>query len=119
MPRKVIIMGAGGRDFHVFNTVFRNDPDTEVVAFTAAQIPGIDGRVYPPSLAGHERYPDGIEIRAEAELTAIARAESVDDIVLAYSDLAHTDVMHTASIALATGADFDAAHPTIEEREEY
>ncbi len=103
-------MGAGGRDFHNFNVVFRDDVDTEVVAFTAAQIPGIDERVYPPSLAG-PRYPNGIPIRPEAELAAIARAEEVDEVVLAYSDLAHVDVMHKASIALAAGADFRLIGP--------
>jgi predicted GTPase len=108
--RRVVIMGAGGRDFHVFNTVFRDDPETEVVAFTAAQIPGIDQRVYPPSLAG-PRYPRGIEIRPEDELPAIARAERVEEVVLAYSDLAHIDVMHKASIVLATGADFRLVGP--------
>ena len=68
--RKTIIMGAGGRDFHNFNVAFRDDPDAEVVAFTATQIPGIDDRVYPPSLAG-PRYPDGIPIRPEEELTQL------------------------------------------------
>lgn len=108
--RKIVIMGAGGRDFHDFNVVFRDDPDTEVVAFTAAQIPGIDKRFYPPSLAG-PRYPDGIQIRPESELATIARVEQVDEIVLAYSDLSHVDVMHKASIALATGADFRLIGP--------
>ena len=70
--RRVVIMGAGGRDFHDFNTVFRNDPDTRVVAFTATQIPGIAGRTYPPALAG-SYYPDGIPIRPEEELAAIVR----------------------------------------------
>jgi predicted GTPase len=109
-PRRVLLLGAGGRDFHVFNTVFRDDPEAEVVAFTAAQIPGIAERVYPPSLAG-PRYPRGIDIRPEDQLAAIARAERVDEVVLAYSDLAHADVMHTASIALATGADFRLVGP--------
>src|SRR5581483_8228803 len=108
--RKVIIMGAGGRDFHNFNTVYRDDPDTEVVAFTAAQIPGIDDRTYPPSLAG-SRYPHGIQIRPEEELASIAAAERVDEIVLAYSDLSHEDVMHKASAALATGASFTLLGP--------
>ena len=111
MPaRKVVIMGAGGRDFHDFNTVFRNDPTSEVVAFTAAQIPGIAGRTYPPSLAG-PRYPDGIPIRPEAELAEIIRREEVDEVVLAYSDLSHEEVMHKASIALAAGADFRLLGP--------
>jgi predicted GTPase len=102
--RKVVIVGAGGRDFHNFNVVFRDDPSTDVVAFTAAQIPGIDDRVYPPSLAG-ALYPEGIPIRPEAELEEIIRARQADEVVLAYSDLAHEDVMHLASLALAAGAD--------------
>ena len=108
--RRVVIMGAGGRDFHDFNTVFRDDPGTEVVAFTAAQIPGIAGRTYPPSLAG-PRYPDGIPIRLEEELVDIVRQEDVDEVVLAYSDLSHEDVMHKASIVLAAGADFRLLGP--------
>jgi ornithine carbamoyltransferase len=95
--RKVIIMGAGGRDFHDFNVVYRDDPQTDVVAFTAAQIPGIDDRTYPASLAG-ERYPKGIPIRPESELTYLIRNHGVDEVVLAYSDLSHEDVMHKASI---------------------
>jgi predicted GTPase len=101
--RKVIVMGAGGRDFHDFNVVFRDDPNTEVVAFTAAQIPGIADRVYPPSLAG-ARYPRGIPIRAEEELTHLIREHGVDEVVLAYSDLKHGTVMHKASIATRTGS---------------
>jgi predicted GTPase len=108
--RSVVIMGAGGRDFHDFNTVFRDDPGTRVVAFTAAQIPGIDDRVYPASLAG-PLYPDGIPIRPELELAEIVREEGVSEVVLAYSDLAHEDVMHKASLVLATGADFRLLGP--------
>jgi predicted GTPase len=107
---KIIIMGAGGRDFHDFNVAFRNDPDTEVVAFTATQIPGIDSRVYPPVLAG-ERYPQGIPIRPEDELTELIREHDVDEVVLAYSDLKHETVMHKASIVLAAGADFRLMGP--------
>lgn len=103
--RKIIIMGAGGRDFHNFNVAFRNDPDTEVVAFTAAQIPGIDERVYPPTLAG-ARYPNGIPVRPESELPALVREHGVDEVVFAYSDVSHEDVMHRGSIAIAAGADF-------------
>jgi len=95
---------------HNFNTVYRDDPDVRVVAFTAAQIPGIEDRVYPASLAG-PHYPNGIRIRPEDELTDLTAAESVDEIVLAYSDLSHQDVMHKASIALATGADFRLIGP--------
>lgn len=105
MARKVLIMGAGGRDFHNFNVVFREDPDCEVVAFTAAQIPGISGRRYPTALAG-ARYPDGIPILDEADLERVCRDGSVDEVVFAYSDVAHTLVMHKASIALAAGASF-------------
>jgi predicted GTPase len=108
--RKVIIMGAGGRDFHNFNVVFRQDPETEVVAFTATQIPGIADRVYPPSLAG-PLYPEGIPIRPEDELTALVHAHAVDEVVLAYSDLKHETVMHKASVALAAGADFRLLGP--------
>lgn len=108
--RRVLIAGAGGRDFHTFNVVFRADPDTEVVAFTAAQIPNIDSRSYPPELAG-PRYPNGIPIRPEAELEALVREHSVDDVVFAYSDVAYADVMHLASRAMAAGADFRLIGP--------
>src|SRR6187431_164832 len=108
--RRIVIMGAGGRDFHDFNTVFREDDSVDVVAFTAAQIPGIDGRTYPPSLAG-TRYPEGIPIRPEAELAEIVRAEGVDTVVLSYSDLSHEEVMHKASRVLAAGADFHLLGP--------
>jgi len=103
--RKLIIMGAGGRDFHNFNVAFRDDPETEIVAFTAAQIPGIDDRVYPAVLAG-ARYPNGIPVRPESELTMLVREHSVDEVVFAYSDVSHEQVMHYASIAIAAGADF-------------
>jgi predicted GTPase len=108
--RKVIIMGAGGRDFHNYDVVFRNDPRTEVVAFTAAQIPGIDDRVYPASLAGG-RYPLGIPIRPEEELTELIQRHHVHEVVLAYSDLSHEEVMHKASTALAAGASFTLLGP--------
>ena len=108
--RNVIIMGAGGRDFHNFNVAFRHDPESRVVAFTATQIPGIAERVYPASLAG-PRYPQGIPIRPEDELTQLVRAHDVDEVVLAYSDLRHETVMHKASIALAAGADFRLLGP--------
>jgi predicted GTPase len=108
--RKAIIMGAGGRDFHNFNTVFRDDPNTEVVAFTATQIPGIDERRYPPSLAG-PRYPNGIPIRPENELHDLIKGEWADEVVLAYSDLSHEEVMHKASVVLAAGADFTLLGP--------
>ena len=105
MSRRVLIMGAAGRDFHNFNTVYRDDPDAEVVAFTATQIPFIGDRTYPASLAG-ERYPDGIPIHDEAELTALIREYAVDDVVFSYSDVSHEYVMHEASQTLAAGANF-------------
>jgi predicted GTPase len=108
--RKVVIMGAGGRDFHDFNTVYREDETHRVVAFTAAQIPGIDDRTYPASLAG-PLYPDGIPIVPEERLAELVRQEAVDEVVLAYSDLSHEDVMHKASIAMAAGADFRLIGP--------
>ncbi len=108
--RTVVIMGAGGRDFHDFATVFRGDPQVRVAAFTAAQIPGIEDRTYPPSLAG-PGYPDGIPVLAEAQLPDIVAREGVDEVVLAYSDLSHEDVMHKASIVLAAGADFRLLGP--------
>ncbi|HET7337915.1 MAG TPA: cyclic 2,3-diphosphoglycerate synthase [Candidatus Dormibacteraeota bacterium] len=108
--RKVIIMGAGGRDFHNFNVVYRDDPNTRVVAFTATQIPGISDRVYPPSLAG-PRYPNGVPVRPEEELASLIREYEVDDVVFSYSDVAHVDVMHRASLALAAGADFRLLGP--------
>ena len=108
--RKVIIMGAGGRDFHNFNVVYRDRTDVQVVAFTAAQIPGIDDRMYPPELAG-ALYPLGIPIRPEHELTALVREHDVDEVVFAYSDMPHLEVMRRGSIALAAGADFTLLGP--------
>src|SRR5689334_12495226 len=108
--RRVVIMGAGGRDFHDFNVCFRNDTTREVVAFTAAQIPHIDDRRYPPQLAG-PHYPDGIPIRPESELTELIRRHGVDEVVLAYSDLSYADVMHRSSIVLAAGASFTLLGP--------
>ncbi|GIU99511.1 MAG: GTPase [Actinomycetota bacterium] len=105
MPRRVLIMGAAGRDFHNFNVVYRDDQRYEVVAFTATQIPFIEDRTYPPSLAG-PRYPDGIPIYDEEELTRLIRELRVDDVVFAYSDVSHEHVMHKASEALAAGANF-------------
>ncbi len=119
---RVLIAGAAGRDFHDFNVLFREDPRYEVVAFTAAQIPGIAGRRYPSTLAG-PRYPEGIPILDEAELEDACRRLAVDLVVFAYSDVSHAHVMHLASRALAAGADFmlpgprrtmlDAAVPVI------
>ncbi len=103
--QRVVILGAAGRDFHDFNVVYRDDPSVEVVAFTATQIPDIDGRTYPPELAG-ELYPAGIPIVDETELEALIARERVDVVAFAYSDLPHAGVMHLASRAIAAGADF-------------
>ncbi|MGR9114205.1 MAG: cyclic 2,3-diphosphoglycerate synthase [Gammaproteobacteria bacterium] len=103
--KKIIIMGAAGRDFHNFNVIYRQNADSEVVAFTAAQIPDIAGRRYPPSLAG-TLYPEGIPIVDESELASLCRTKRIDEVVFAYSDVPHHQVMHKASIALAAGADF-------------
>jgi predicted GTPase len=102
---RTVILGAAGRDFHNFNMVYRNDPGSEVVAFTAAQIPGIANRRYPAALAG-ALYPGGIPIVAENGLDALLRESRVERVVFAYSDVRHPMVMHLASRALATGADF-------------
>jgi predicted GTPase len=105
MPRRrLVIMGAAGRDFHNFNMAYRDDPDVEVVAFTAAQIPGIAGRRYPAALAG-PAYPQGIPIEDESRLEELCRSMHVDEVVFAYSDVTHETVMHAASRALAAGAD--------------
>ena len=98
-------MGAAGRDFHNFNMVYRDDPETRVIAFTANQIPDISGRRYPPSLAG-EHYPEGIPIVDESTLEGLCREQNIDQVVFAYSDVSHTQVMHKASLVLAAGADF-------------
>lgn len=103
--RRILILGAAGRDFHDFNLVYRDDPDVEVVAFTAAQIEGIAGRRYPPALAG-PRYPEGIPIHAEAALEQLIAEHVIDTVVFAYSDVTHEHVMHLASRTLAVGADF-------------
>ncbi|MCH8251301.1 MAG: GTPase [Planctomycetes bacterium] len=102
---RVIIVGAAGRDFHDFNTFWRNDPRYEVVAFTAAQIPDIDGRTYPPELCG-DRYPNGIPIEPEEMLTELIKRHDVHQVAMAYSDLPHAEVMHKAAIVNAAGADF-------------
>ena len=105
MKKRVIIMGAAGRDFHNFNVYFKNNRDYEVVCFTASQIDGISNRVYPPTLSG-KLYPKGIPIIPEEELAQTIRREGVDEVVLAYSDLSHEEVMHKASLILSSGADF-------------
>lgn len=103
--RRVIIMGAAGRDFHNFNVFFRDNDTYEIVAFTATQIPDIEGRKYPAELAG-ELYPDGIPIYAEEELVNLIEEKNIDLVVFAYSDVPHERVMHNASLVNATGADF-------------
>jgi predicted GTPase len=105
MPTRVIIMGAAGKDFHTFNEAYRGRTDVTVVAFTATQIPNIEGRRYPASLAG-PGYPEGIPIHAEADLTDLIRRLSVDRVVFAYSDVRHDYVMHRASQVNAAGAEF-------------
>ena len=103
--KKVIIMGAAGRDFHNFNVYFRNNPASKVVAFTATQIPDIEGRQYPAELAG-KLYPKGIPIHPEADLTSLINEYKVDDVHFAYSDVAHEYVMNKASQVMAAGANF-------------
>ena len=109
-PKRVVIMGAGGRDFHNFNVVFRDNPDYEVVAFTSTQIPGIEGRRYPPELAG-PLYPSGIPIVPEEELERIVKENNVDLVVLAYSDLLYNVVGRKMSAALGAGASFMVLGP--------
>lgn len=105
MIEKVIIMGAAGRDFHNFNVYFKNNPRYQVVAFTATQIPNIEGRRYPAALAG-DGYPQGIPIYAESALSDLIRQHKVDLVAFSYSDIGHVEVMHKASLAMASGADF-------------
>ncbi len=102
---RVLIMGAAGRDFHNFNVVFRDNPRYEVIAFTAAQIPNIEGRRYPPEAAG-TLYPEGIPIHSEADLDALIEAHRIDQVVFSYSDVSHEEVMHKGSRVIARGADF-------------
>ena len=104
-PIRTIIMGAAGRDFHNFNVAFRDNPEYEIVAFTATQIPDIEGRLYPSQLAG-SRYPAGIPIYAETDLVKLIHEKQVDQVVFSYSDVSHEYVMHKASLVLAAGADF-------------
>jgi len=103
--KKVLIMGAAGRDFHNFNLLFRDNPEYEVIAFTAAQIPNIEGRRYPPSLAG-KLYPQGIPIEPEQKLTSLIKLHTIDEVVFSYSDVSHEYVMHKASLVNASGAQF-------------
>jgi predicted GTPase len=106
MNDRVVILGAAGRDFHVFNTAYRDDSSVTVVAFTAQQIPHIDDRRYPPELAGR-LYPEGIPIRPEDDLEQIIATEGVTRCVMAYSDVSHEYVMHMASRVNAAGPDFE------------
>lgn len=108
--RRVIIAGAAGRDFHDFNTYFRNNPAFRVAAFTATQIPNIEGRRYPAALSG-ELYPEGVPIHAESELEDLIAAEQVDEVIFSYSDVSHEYVMHLASRVLAAGAGFRFLSP--------
>ena len=110
MTTRIIIMGAAGRDFHNFNTAFRDDASSEIVAFTATQIPDIDDRRYPPELAG-PRYPEGIPIHAEENLPRLIEDLKADQVIFAYSDVSHETVMHKASLVLACGADFRLLGP--------
>lgn len=105
MPIRTLIMGAAGRDFHNFNVFFRKNPDYKVVAFTATQIPNIEGRKYPSQLSG-ENYPEGIPIHPEEELTSLIDEMNIHQVIFAYSDVSHEYVMHKASEVLAAGADF-------------
>ena len=105
MPVKTLIMGAAGRDFHNFNVYFRDNSDYEVVAFTATQIPNIEGRQYPPELAGSQ-YPQGIPIYPESDLLNLIEEKMIEQVIFAYSDVPHEYVMHKASQVLAAGADF-------------
>jgi predicted GTPase len=104
-PIRTIIMGAAGRDFHNFNVFFRDNPDYEVIALTATQIPNIEGRKYPAALAG-KLYPNGIPIYPESDLEKLIKENSIDQVIFAYSDVMHEYVMHKASLVMATGADF-------------
>jgi predicted GTPase len=106
MVRKAIIMGAAGRDFHNFNVYFRDNANYAVVAFTAAQIPYIENRAYPASLAGVDRYPDGIPIFGEEKLAELVRQHQVDEVFFSYSDVSYENIMHAASKAIAAGASF-------------
>lgn len=105
MAVRTVIMGAAGRDFHNFNVFYRDNPDYEVVAFTATQIPNIEGRKYPPALSG-EQYPEGIPIYPESKLVELIQEEEIQEVVFSYSDVPHEYVMHKASEVLAAGGDF-------------
>src|SRR3972149_7321987 len=105
MPIRTLIMGAAGRDFHNFNVACRDNPAYEVVAFTATQIPDIEGRTYPKDLAG-KLYPAGIPIYSESDLVKLVQVQKIDQVIFSYSDVPHEYVMHKASTIMAAGADF-------------
>ena len=106
----VIIMGAAGRDFHNFNLFYRDNPHYRVIAFTATQIPDIDGRIYPAALAG-SLYPAGIPIYPEKELITLIKEHDISEVLFAYSDVTHNHVMSKASAVMAAGADFRLLGP--------
>jgi len=110
MKKKILIMGAAGRDFHNFNTLYRDKKDVEVVCFTAAQIPDITNREYPAELAG-KNYPEGIPIKSEENLEKIIKEEKIDEVILSYSDLNYIDVMRKSARVNAAGADFKLVTP--------
>lgn len=105
MRKRVIIMGAGGRDFHNFNVIYKDNPEYEVIAFTATQIPGIENRIYPPELAG-SLYPNGIPILSEEELPELIKKHQVNEVVFSYSDVSYNYIMQRASLILSLGANF-------------
>lgn len=108
--RRVLIAGAAGRDFHDFNTLFRDNDAYDVVAFTATQIPNIDGRHYPPQLSG-ALYPDGLPILPQSRLSDLIRSHEIDEVTFSYSDVSHETVMHLGSQVLAAGADYRLISP--------
>src|SRR3970282_2219384 len=110
MPIRTLIMGAAGRDFHNFNVYFRDNKDYEVVAFTATQIPDIEGRTYPAELAGAAGTP-GPPLPRDRGFVQVIRGVRADEVVFSYSDVAHEYVMHKASLVLAAGADFKLLGP--------
>ncbi len=103
--KRLVILGAAGRDFHNFNVLFKDNPEYKVVCFTATQIPNIEGRLYPPELAG-KYYPEGIPILKEKDLPEIIKKNNIDEVIFAYSDVSHNYVMNLASLSIANGADF-------------
>ena len=111
-PKRVLIIGAAGRDFHNFNVFFRDNPDYDVRGFTAFQIPNIDDRRYPKELAG-KLYPNGIPIHPESELKDLILKEQIDECVFAYSDISYEGIMHRSAIVNSAGADFKIMGPNV------